>query len=260
MSKKGHGMRVKASLLILAGWLLPYAAPAEGPPPAHKDVPCGCEVAKAAIEEVLEAVDDGYRFDAYIVSWHGARVLVSAPLTDGHLQVGDELSFMVVKLKLPETALGGGQQLLTLTTFDRPDVPHVPASVGAGVEQATMPIQEVLKAEQDGYQQTVYIGQWHGMRVAVAVLGQEGRNDRAATHVSRPIRSHQPDSTAVRVAPVPGCKATVSASVGRSNPSRSGHSTRTISSRASSQPSSCSAAGPSSRHRSKWCTGPRGVV
>ena len=65
-----------------------------------------------------------------------------------------------------------------------------------------------------------------------------------AAHAMRPIRSGQPDSTARRL-PAPVMRsATVRASAGRSAPSRSGHSTSTMPSRASSQPSSARSAGP----------------
>src|SRR5579871_5286472 len=55
------------------------------------------EVESAPIEEVVEAIDNGYRSNAYIVRWHGARVLVNDLLAEGHLEVGDTLHFMVMR-------------------------------------------------------------------------------------------------------------------------------------------------------------------
>ena len=70
----------------------------------------------------------------------------------------------------------------------------------------------------------------------------------------RPIRSGHPASIARRLFAPVDCSDTVSASDGRNGPSRSGHSSSTMPSHASSQPSSTSPPGPSRRHRSKWCT------
>ena len=80
-----------------------------------------------------------------------------------------------------------------------------------------------------------------------------------AVRASRSERSGQPLSSASLASPAAGWSEIVSASPGRNGPSRSGHSTSTTSVRASSQPSSSTASGPSRRQRSKWCTGPTGV-
>lgn len=171
-------MRLRLSLLILAGWMASPAAHAAAPPPAaNAPGKCDCEAAQAPIEEVLNVVDDGYGFDAYIVRWHGARVLVTAPLADGHLKAGDDLTFMAMKLKL------SGQQQLTFISMDRSGSAQAFEALGrtlyhedrqpaltAGGESTAVPIQEVLQAEDGGYQQTAYIGQWHGARVAMTCL------------------------------------------------------------------------------------------
>jgi hypothetical protein len=159
---------------MLVGWATSPVVRAEPPPPASKAAAqCDCEVVKAPIEEVLEAVDDGYSSHAYIVLWHGARVLVSAPRADGHLHVGDELSFAVMKLKV------AGQQLLNFFSYDPPDFAAIgrtvyseqrlPSMASRG-EQVTVSIQEVLHVEDAGYQQTSYVGQWHNTRVAIDCL------------------------------------------------------------------------------------------
>ena len=59
------------------------------------------QIETAKVEEALKITDDGYRFVAYIVTWHGERVVVSDPLAQTDYAPGDEISFMVNRGDLP---------------------------------------------------------------------------------------------------------------------------------------------------------------
>jgi hypothetical protein len=49
----------------------------------------------AKVEDVLTADNDGYRFIAYLVSWHDKRIAVVDPLLHGARSVGDQIDFRV---------------------------------------------------------------------------------------------------------------------------------------------------------------------
>ncbi len=49
----------------------------------------------AKVDEVLTAENDGYRFTAYLVSWHDHRVAVVDPLVHAPHAVGDKIDFRV---------------------------------------------------------------------------------------------------------------------------------------------------------------------
>jgi hypothetical protein len=49
----------------------------------------------AKVEDVLTAESDGYRFIAYLVSWHDHRVAVVDPLLHTPHAVGDQIDFRV---------------------------------------------------------------------------------------------------------------------------------------------------------------------
>src|ERR1700761_2381734 len=88
---------------------------------------------------------------------------------------------------------------------------------------------------------------WFGARGTVTVPCEERFDLGFAAHFIRP---GQPDKVTLRRVGPMICSATVSASIGRRSPSRSGHSTSTIPSDASSQATSDKAAELYSRQRS----------
>jgi hypothetical protein len=49
----------------------------------------------AKVEEVLNAENEGYRFTAYLVTWHGRHVAVVDPLLHAPHAVGDQIEFRV---------------------------------------------------------------------------------------------------------------------------------------------------------------------
>ena len=93
------------------------------PPPGTKG---HFEVETARVEEVLKITDDGYRFIAYIVTWHGERVVVSDPLARTDHVAGDEISIMVHKMELPSSPAANKKTLsfmITESTLPKPSAP-----------------------------------------------------------------------------------------------------------------------------------------
>ena len=56
---------------------------------------------RATVEEVLQANADDFRFIAYVVNWHGTRVVVSDPLARTAHRKGDEIQFLAIRVKVP---------------------------------------------------------------------------------------------------------------------------------------------------------------
>jgi hypothetical protein len=55
------------------------------------------------VESVLSADSDGYRFVAYQVTWHGARVVVIDPLAREPRAIGEQINFRVSRSGSDET-------------------------------------------------------------------------------------------------------------------------------------------------------------
>jgi hypothetical protein len=142
------------------------AVDAPTPPPAStaKALP-----ESAPIEEVIEASDQGYRFDAYVVRWHGARVLVSDPLGVCHLSVGDSIHFAAGHSDV------GERHLLSFVSMERPEKqseagPAPPAAITS--QTGTALVEQVLSVNDGAYRFTGYIAQWQGKRVAFQDIGE----------------------------------------------------------------------------------------
>jgi hypothetical protein len=73
----------------------------------------------ATVAEVLTTQTDGYRYVAYIVNWHGARVAVSDALSNTHYAVGDQISFPASRASSPS----GRQLSFLLFNFDKSAMP-----------------------------------------------------------------------------------------------------------------------------------------
>jgi hypothetical protein len=58
---------------------------------SHASISAG----SAKVESVLSADSDGYRFVAYQVTWHGARVMVIDPLAREPHAIGEQINFRV---------------------------------------------------------------------------------------------------------------------------------------------------------------------
>jgi hypothetical protein len=69
----------------------------------------------ATVAEVLSMQTDGYRYVAYIVNWHGARVAVSDALSNTNYAMGDRISFPAARFTSPS----GRQLSFLLFNFDK---------------------------------------------------------------------------------------------------------------------------------------------
>jgi hypothetical protein len=123
-------------------------------------------VATASVETVISAVDGDYRFHAYVVRWHDARVLVSDPLAASDRAVGDNIRFIASRHE------AGGNRLLSFTSVDqdaqRSGAPAANATADSSVTTATAPIEEVLSAEEEGYRFTAYLVKWHDAQIGIS--------------------------------------------------------------------------------------------
>jgi hypothetical protein len=123
----------------------------------------------AAVEEVVASEEDGYRAIAYVVRWHGSRVLMQDPIARSRLGVGDSLNFMASHHDV------AGRRLLSFI-FSEPacncdDKSRKAAATqggNSGAKSAVGLVEEVLSAEEDGYRFVAYILQAQGSRIAVS--------------------------------------------------------------------------------------------
>jgi hypothetical protein len=167
-------VNTKAALLIAvcaSGTLAAHAdQPVEPqPPPVHVQTSSPAFTNdNAVVEEVVSTVDDGYRFRAYVVRWHGARVLVSDLPAESNGAVGDTIHFMVARHDVE------GVRLLSFIGIDldparrrktaQKDAPD--SSIKS--EPGTATIEEVLHTEDDGYRFIAYLASWNGSRIAIS--------------------------------------------------------------------------------------------
>lgn len=126
-------------------------------------------VQSSAVEEIVASEDDGYRAIAYVVRWHGTRVLVEDPLAKSRLSVGDSLNFMASPHDV------AGNRLLSFIFTgpackcdDTSRRSAVTQGGTAGAKSAVGLVEEVLTAEQDGHRFVAYIVQAQGARIAVS--------------------------------------------------------------------------------------------
>jgi hypothetical protein len=73
----------------------------------------------ATVAEVLTMQTDGYRYVAYIVNWHGARVAVSDAFSNTSYAVGDRINFPASRATSPD----GRQLSFLLFNFDKSAAP-----------------------------------------------------------------------------------------------------------------------------------------
>ncbi len=162
------------TLVIAACAILPvhvYAqqSPATlGPANAASAGKSSPNVQSAAVEEIVASEDDGYRAIAYVVRWHGTRVLVEDPLAKSRLSVGDSLNFIAS----PHDVAGNRLLSFVFTgpacKCDRTSRNTAVTQGGtSGAKSAIGLVEEVLTAEEDGHRFVAYIVQAQGARIAV---------------------------------------------------------------------------------------------
>jgi hypothetical protein len=119
------------------------------------------------IVEVLAAQSGDYRYRAYVVQWHGTRVIVPDPASQADYQAGDTLTFRSQRIS-------GAAPVGSLLAFTMPDAqaaatsqqPAVPPASQQSVQE-TAAVAEVLQAQDGANRFQAYLIDWHGARVAV---------------------------------------------------------------------------------------------
>jgi hypothetical protein len=160
--------------LIIAAWVIlpatlnaqPLSAPETGnaasaakPPP---------KTLSATVEEVVASADAGYKAIAYVVRWHGTRVLVEDPIARSRLNVGDSLNFFASHHDV------GDEHLLSFIFLGPPckcddkSKPGPARGGSAAAKSAVGLVEEVLSTDDEGYRFVAYIVQAQGARIAVS--------------------------------------------------------------------------------------------
>jgi hypothetical protein len=136
-------------------------------PAAAQDGPSGAKTAVGLVEEVLSAEEDGYRFVAYIVQAQGARIAVSDPLSQSHHAVGETIQYLAMSNGV------AGNPVMTFLTFSPPENSRqTHRQTLSTMAEHTGVIQEVLRANVDGFEYTAYILDSQGARIVVeGILG-----------------------------------------------------------------------------------------
>jgi hypothetical protein len=123
----------------------------------------------AFVEEVVASEDAGFRAIAYVVRWHGTRVLVVDPLAKSHLSVGDNLNFIASQHDVSDKRILS--LILTGPACECDDKSGKPAAAqngNAAAKSAVGLVEEVLSTQEDGYRFVAYIVQAQGSRIAVS--------------------------------------------------------------------------------------------
>jgi hypothetical protein len=132
-----------------------------GRPAATRDGNSAAKTAVGLVEEVLSAQEDGYRFVAYIVQAQGSRIAVSDPLAQSHHVVGEDISFLAMSNS------AAGNPVMTFLAMPSDNPAQVPHQSAATKSEQTGIIEEVLRANADGFGYTAYILNSLGTRVAI---------------------------------------------------------------------------------------------
>ena len=118
------------------------------------------------VEDVLSISEDGYRSRAYIVTWHGSRVLVSDPLAESEKSVGDSIDFLASRDDVM------GDRILGFITTERGPSRTVGASGSSSFQASstisTGVVEEVLSAQESGFRFNAYIVRSHDQQLAVS--------------------------------------------------------------------------------------------
>jgi hypothetical protein len=170
---QGMGRMNVRTLIIAACVVLPVTVLAQASSPATgtdataaKSSP---KTMSAPIEEVVASEEAGYKAIAYVVRWHGTRVLVEDPLAKSRLSAGESANFFASHHDV------GGNRLLSFIFMgppckcdDKSRQPAPTANGNSGAKSAVGLVEEVLSTQDDGYHFVAYIVQSQGLRIAVS--------------------------------------------------------------------------------------------
>ena len=132
------------------------------PEPAALSPPINHE--SGTIDEVLTADDGGFRMRGYVVNWRSARIFVSGAPAEPR-QPGASLDLTVYRSNV------NGQRSLRFAVTQVGDDSSVAQDEGrnaqVSITTGTSKVDDVLKADSDGYHFVAYLVSWHDQRVAV---------------------------------------------------------------------------------------------
>jgi hypothetical protein len=136
-------------------------------PSAEAQEPSSFTKEQAIVEDVLSTVQGRYRSLAYIVTWHGSRVLVSDPLAESNKSVGDSIDFIASRHEV-----SGDRILAFISTDPRPrrtaDVARSSTLEDSSTSTTTGVVEEVLSAKDNGFRFVAYVVRSHDQQVPVA--------------------------------------------------------------------------------------------
>jgi hypothetical protein len=162
------------TLIIAACVILPPTLSAQqaSNPGTGNDAPVAKSSPKTLsvpVEEVVASEDAGYKAIAYVVRWHGIRVLVDDPLARSRLSVGDSLNFFASHHDV------GDNRLLSFVFMgppckcdDKTQKPGPTQDASSSAKSAVGLVEEVLSTQEEGYRFVAYIVQAQGARIAVS--------------------------------------------------------------------------------------------
>lgn len=161
------------TLIIAACVILPVTLNARQVPTAGtandaSAVKSSPKTLSATVEEVVASDDAGYKAIAYVIRWHGTRVLVEDPLARSRLNVGDSLNFFASHHDV------GDEHLLSFIFMGPPckcddkSKPGAARGGSAAAKSAVGLVEEVLSTDEEGYRFVAYIVQAQGARIAVS--------------------------------------------------------------------------------------------
>ena len=164
---------LSSSCLVTADAWAAQPCPASSVPALRTQPLSSYSVEVGVVEDVIALEQDGYQFRAYVVSWHGSRVLVSDPLAQTMLGEGDRLHYIAIHTSLPN-----GQLLLDFVSTERSNTlmprtgpPPLP-SMDVSSSTASGVIEDVLSARDGGYRFISYVVRYQGQRIALMERSQ----------------------------------------------------------------------------------------
>lgn len=159
------------SLIIAACAVLPVALHAQQTSPKGTGIDASTakpspQTLSASVEEVVASEEAGFRAIAYVVRWHGTRVLVVDPLAKSHLSVGDNLNFIASQHDVSDKRILS--LILTGPACKCDGKPAAAQNANAAAKTAVGLVEEVLSTQENGYRFVAYIVQAQGSRIAVS--------------------------------------------------------------------------------------------
>ncbi len=121
----------------------------------------------ATIEDVVTTLQGEYRSHAYVVYWHGSRVLILDPFGQTSKGVGDSITFKAFHSDVH------GDRILMFASTEQAPPRTTGASAGTPSSQSsattdTGVVEEVLSAQDNGFRYAAYIVISQGQQIAVS--------------------------------------------------------------------------------------------